>query len=72
MLHNKTTKRLGLYYPTIVLQTMNVSEVMDIEGSFTGSEKLEAGQKITIQGLHVKYVDGVGACLLYTSPSPRD
>jgi|TARA_R110002020_G_scaffold452202_1_gene666566 hypothetical protein len=40
---------------------MNVSEVMDIEGSFTGSEKLEAGQKITIQGLHVKYVDGVGA-----------
>ena len=40
---------------------MNVSEVMDIEGSFTGSEKLAAGDKITVQGLNVKFVEGVGA-----------
>jgi len=40
---------------------MNVSEVLDIEGSFTGSEKLAAGDKITVQGLSVKFVEGVGA-----------
>jgi hypothetical protein len=40
---------------------MNVSEVLDIEGSFTGSQKLEVGDKIVIQGFNVKFVEGVGS-----------
>ena len=40
---------------------MNVSEILDIEGSFTGSQKLEIGDKVTIQGFNVKFVEGVGA-----------
>ena len=39
---------------------MNVSEVLDIEGSFTGSTKLEIGDKITIQEFKTKFVDSVG------------
>lgn len=40
---------------------MNVSEVLDIEGSFSGSQKLEVGDKITIQEFKVKFVEGVGS-----------
>tara|TARA_R100000008_G_C3511007_1_gene128811 strand:+ start:150 stop:491 length:342 start_codon:yes stop_codon:yes gene_type:complete len=40
---------------------MNVSEVLDIEGSFSGSQKLEVGDKIIVQGFKVKFVDGVGS-----------
>ena len=40
---------------------MNVSDVMDIEQSHGNSVALKAGDKITIQGFHVKYVEGVGS-----------
>ena len=40
---------------------MNVSEVLDIEGSFSDSKKLESGEKVTIQKLSTKYVESVGA-----------
>ena len=40
---------------------MNVSDVMDIEQSHGNSIALKAGDKITIQGFHVKYVEGVGS-----------
>jgi hypothetical protein len=40
---------------------MNVSEVLDIDGSVEHSRKLEVGDKITIQGFKIKNVDEVGA-----------
>ena len=40
---------------------MNVSEVLDIDGSVERSKKLVAGDKITIQGFKIKNVDEVGA-----------
>jgi hypothetical protein len=40
---------------------MNVSEVLDIKGSAENSKKLVVGDKITIQGFHIKTVDEVGA-----------
>jgi hypothetical protein len=40
---------------------MNVSEVLDIKGSSENSKKLVVGDKITIQGFHIKTVDEVGA-----------
>ena len=40
---------------------MNVSEVLDIKGSHENSQKLVAGDKITIQGFKIKNVDEVGA-----------
>jgi hypothetical protein len=40
---------------------MLVSEVLDIETSGSNSVKLEAGDKITIQGFLVKHVDSTDA-----------
>ena len=40
---------------------MNVSEVIDIEGSFQNSAPLKAGDKITIQGFTVKHVESLGS-----------
>lgn len=40
---------------------MNVSEVLDIDGSVEHSRKLVVGDKITIQGFKIKNVDEVGA-----------
>lgn len=40
---------------------MNISEVLDIDGSFEQSRPLEVGEKITIQGFNVKSVEQVGA-----------
>lgn len=40
---------------------MLVSDVLDIDTSGSNSVKLEAGDKITIQGFLVKHVDSTGA-----------
>jgi hypothetical protein len=40
---------------------MNVSEVLDIDGSVDRSKKLVAGDKITIQSFKIKSVEEVGA-----------
>tara|TARA_B110001454_G_C12458458_1_gene325139 strand:+ start:291 stop:623 length:333 start_codon:yes stop_codon:yes gene_type:complete len=40
---------------------MLVSEVLDIETSGSNSVKLEAGDKITVQGFLVKYVESTDA-----------
>jgi hypothetical protein len=40
---------------------MLVSDVLDIETSGSNSVKLEAGDKITVQGFEVKYVETTGA-----------
>tara|TARA_R110002020_G_scaffold1019_9_gene5220 strand:- start:7688 stop:8044 length:357 start_codon:yes stop_codon:yes gene_type:complete len=43
---------------------MNVSEVLDsseVSSSFSESEPLHAGDKITIQSFKVKFVDSIGA-----------
>ena len=42
------------------MYTMNVSEVLDVEGSFD-STPLKAGDKIIIQKMSIKHVDSVGA-----------
>ena len=40
---------------------MLVSDVLDIESSGSNSVKLEAGDKITVQGFEVKFVETTGA-----------
>jgi|TARA_R110000824_G_scaffold12395_3_gene54338 hypothetical protein len=40
---------------------MNVSEVVDIDGSFQNSTAIIAGDKITIQGFTVKHVESLGS-----------
>jgi hypothetical protein len=40
---------------------MNVSEVLDIDGSVDRSKKLVVGDKITIQSFKIKSVEEVGA-----------
>jgi hypothetical protein len=40
---------------------MLVSDVLDIETSGSNSVKLQAGDKITVQGFVVKYVESTGA-----------
>ena len=36
---------------------MNVSEVVDIDGSFQNSTAIIAGEKLTVQGFNVKHVE---------------
>ena len=40
---------------------MLVSDVLDIETTGSNSVKLEAGDKITVQGFSVKYIESTGA-----------
>ena len=40
---------------------MLVSDVLDIETTGSNSVKLEAGDKITVQGFLVKYIESTGA-----------
>ena len=40
---------------------MNVSEVVDIEGSFQNSVAIKAGDKFTVQGFSVRHVESLGS-----------
>ena len=40
---------------------MNVSEVVDIDGSFQNSTAIIAGEKLTVQGFNVKHVESLGS-----------
>ena len=48
---------------------MLVSEVLDIETSGSNSVKLEAGDKITVQGFLVKHVESTDADVAERSTS---
>ena len=40
---------------------MNVSEVVDIEGSFQNSVAIKSGDKFTVQGFSVRHVESLGS-----------
>ena len=80
VLANKEGKKL--FYPRVVL-TGNVDteqvakEIAELSSLSTGDSKNVIDNLVTVMTRHLQSsesvtLDGLGTCLLYTSPSPRD